>query len=85
MSFLKPRGTKMENDLNVFVKMEEYNDLLDIIALINKKIADAREILGKIYDLKNQEDYELESWKNSLDDVERKLKYIDQVLFEPSY
>ena len=75
----------MENDLNVFVKMEEYNDLLDIIALINKKITDAREILKKIYDLKNQEDYELESWKNSLDDVERKLKYIDQVLFEPSY
>ena len=75
----------MENDLNVFVKMEEYNDLLDIIALINKKITEARETLEKIYDLKNQEDYELEAWKNSLDDVERKLKYIDQVLFEPSY
>ena len=75
----------MENDMNVFVKMDEYNDLLDIIALINKKIKEAREILEKIYDLKNQEDYELESWKNSLDDVERKLRYIDQVLFEPSY
>jgi len=75
----------MENDMNVFVKMDEYNDLLDIIALINKKIKEAREILEKIYDLKNQEDYELESWKNSLNDVERKLKYIDQVLFEPSY
>ena len=75
----------MENDMNVFVKMDEYNDLLDIIALINKKIKEARDILEKIYDLKNQEDYELESWKNSLNDVERKLKYIDQVLFEPSY
>jgi hypothetical protein len=71
--------------MNVFVKMDEYNDLLDIIALINKKIKEGREILEKIYELKNQEDYELESWKNSLNDVERKLKYIDQVLFEPSY
>ena len=75
----------MKNDQNVFVKLDEYNDLLDIIALINEKIHDARDILGKIYDLKNQEDGELDVWRTSLDDVERKLKYIDQVLFEPSY
>ncbi len=75
----------MKKDQNVFVKLDEYNDLLDIIALINEKINNAREILGKIYDLKNQEDGELDVWKHSLDDVERKLKYIDQVLFEPSY
>mgnify|MGYP003995732973 CR=1 FL=1 len=43
----------MKKDTNVFVKVEEYNDLLDIVALINEKIKDARKILGKIYDLKN--------------------------------
>lgn len=75
----------MKKDLNVFVKVEEYNDLLDIIALINEKIRDARNVLGKIYDLKNEEDSELDSWKTSLDDVERKLRYIDQSLFEPKY
>ena len=75
----------MKKDTNVFVKLDEYNDLLDIIALINEKIKNARDILGKVYDLKNQEDTELEVWKNSLDDVERKLKYIDNVLFEPKY
>jgi hypothetical protein len=75
----------MKKDTNVFVKVEEYNDLLDIVALINEKIKDARKILGKIYDLKNEEDSELDVWKSSLDDVERKLKYIDQVLFEPKY
>lgn len=75
----------MKNDLNVFIKMDEYKDLLDIIALINEKIQEARAILGKIYDLKNQEDSELSAWKNSLNNVERKLKYVDQVLFEPRY
>jgi hypothetical protein len=75
----------MKKDLNVFVKIEEYNDLLDIIALINGKIKEARTVLGKVYELKNEEDNELELWKTSLDDVERKLKYIDQVLFEPKY
>jgi len=70
---------------NVFVKIEEYKDILDIIALINEKVREARTILGKINDLKNQEDSELNAWKNSLDDVDRKLKYIDQTLFEPRY
>ncbi|NTV24403.1 MAG: hypothetical protein HGA85_08635 [Nanoarchaeota archaeon] len=75
----------MQKEKNVFVKIEEYNDILDIIALINEKIKDARIILGKINDLKNQEDSELETWKHSLDDVERKLKYINQTLFEPRF
>ena len=75
----------MHKDKNVFVKTDEYNDILDIIALINEKVREARMILGKIDDLKNQEDLELDAWKSSLDDVERKLKYIDQTLFEPKY
>lgn len=75
----------MHKDKNVFVKIDEYNDILDIIALINEKVREARLILGKIDDLKNQEDLELDAWKSSLDDVERKLKYIDQTLFEPKY
>ena len=75
----------MRKDLNVFVKISEYNDILDIIALINEKVAEARIILGKINDLKNQEDTELDTWKRALDDVERKLKYIDQTLFEPRF
>ena len=75
----------MHKDKNVFVKIDEYNDILDIIALINEKVREARMILGKIDDLKNQEDIELDTWKSSLDDVERKLKYIDQTLFEPKY
>jgi hypothetical protein len=75
----------MPKDKNVFVKIDTYNDILDIIALVNEKVNEARVILGKINDIKNQEDTELDAWKQSLDEVERKLKYIDQTLFEPSY
>ena len=75
----------MEKDKNVFIKIEEYNDILDLIALLNEKVKEARTILGKLNDLKNQEDNELMAWKNSLDEVERKLKYIDQSLFEPKF
>jgi hypothetical protein len=75
----------MQKEKNVFIKIDEYNDILDLIALINGKVKEARVILGKLNDLKNQEDSELIAWKNSLDEVERKLKFIDQSLFEPKY
>jgi hypothetical protein len=75
----------MQKEKNVFIKIEEYNDILDLIALINEKVKEARAVLGKLNELKNQEDNELISWKNALDEVERKLKYIDQSLFEPKF
>ncbi len=75
----------MRKDMNVFVKIDEYNDILDIIALVNEKVKEAHVILEKIDDLKNQEDSEVSVWKHSLDDVERKLKYIDQAIFEPKF
>lgn len=71
--------------MNVFVKVDEYKDILDIIDLIQEKVKESKTILGKINDLKNQEDAELEIWKNGLDDVERKLNFIDQTMFEPKY
>lgn len=73
------------SEKNVFVRMEEYREILDVIALINEKVKEARTTLGKIEDLKNQEDEEIEAWKASLGDVERKLKFIDKTLFEPRY
>jgi hypothetical protein len=75
----------MQKEKNVFIKIEEYNDILDLITLINEKVKEARLVLGKLNELKNQEDNELSAWKNSLDEVERKLKYIDQSLFEPKF
>jgi len=75
----------MRKDQNVFVKIEEYEDILDIITLINEKVKEAKIVLDKINDLKNQEDSDLKEWKDALNDVERKLKNIDQTLFEPRY
>ncbi len=73
----------MQQGMNVFVKIDEYKDILDIMELIQEKVKEAKTILGKINDLKNQEDSELELWRNGLEDVERKLTFIDQTLFEP--
>ena len=67
----------------VFVRIEEYKDVLDIINMIKSKIEDAKETLGKINGLKNEEDAELELWHTGLEEVERKIMFVDKTLFEP--
>ena len=68
----------------VFVKIDEYKDVLEIIGIIKDKIEDARSTLGKINELKNEEDSELELWNSKLEDIEKKIDFIDSTLFEPS-
>ena len=68
----------------VFVRIEEYKDVLDIMNMIKNKIDEAKETLGKINELKNEEDAELELWHTGLEEVERKTAFVDKVLFEPS-
>ena len=68
----------------VFVRVEEYKDVLDIVNMIKNKIEDAKETLGKINELKNEEDAELELWHTGLEEVERKITFVDKVLFEPT-
>lgn len=67
----------------IYVKIDEYRDVLDIMNMIKSKLNEARKILGKINDLKNEEDAELELWHTGLDEVERKVEFVDKTLFEP--
>ena len=71
------------SEMPVFVKIDEYKDVLDVIELIKNKIVQANSILGKINELKNEEDAELEIWKTNLREIERKIDALDQSLLEP--
>lgn len=67
----------------VFVKVEEYNEVLDLVRVIRKKLDEAKETLLKIHDLKNEEDHQVEMWQNTLSEVEKKIDFIDHSLSEP--
>lgn len=71
-------------NMPVFVRIEEYKDVLDVMNMIKNKIENAKETLGKINELKNEEDAELELWHTGLEEVERKVEFVDKVLFEPA-
>ena len=74
----------MSNGMPVFVKIDDYKDVLDVVELLKAKIAEAKSLHGRINDLKNEEDVELEIWRNNLEEVERKVHYMDTTLFEPN-
>ena len=67
----------------VFVKIEDYKDILDVLELIKDRLGEAKRTLADINELKNDEDAELELWSSTLNDIEKKLEDIDRTLFEP--
>ncbi len=67
----------------VFIKVEEYNDVLKLLKQIRKKLDDAKATVLKINDLKNEEDHQLEMWETTLAEVEKKIDFINSSLNEP--
>ena len=72
-----------KKDMVVYVKLDEYQDIVDITNLMRTKLKQARYIISKISELKKQEDAEIDIWSTELDNVEEKVGVIDRMLAEP--
>ena len=70
-------------DAPVFVKIDDYKDILHILEMIKSKLNEAKETLENINELKNEEDSELELWGSNLNEIEKKIENIDKSLFGP--
>ncbi len=70
-------------EMPLFVKIEQYKDVVDIVHMIKSKIEDAKRTLSKINELRNEENAELEQWHQAVEDVEKKVEFIDQTLSSP--
>lgn len=74
----------MEKQMPVFVKVNDYKDVREVLELLNKKLEEAKANVARINELKNQEDNELELWQNELAQIERKLAEINASLAAPN-
>ena len=77
------KGEIMEERAPVFVKIEDYKDVADMVSLMREKISQARFLLDKIKELKAQEDAEIATWSRELDDVDARVTGVDRTLAEP--
>jgi len=67
----------------VFIKINEYEEVINILSTLKNKIEAAKITLGKINELKQEEDSQLQSWQTALEEVENRLGSIDTYLHEP--
>jgi len=67
----------------VFVKIDDYNSVLELMRAIRRKMDEAKETLGKINELKNEEDHQIEMWQSALVEIEKKIEFMNQSLNEP--
>jgi len=72
-----------KKDMVVYVKLDDYNDIMDIVKLVKERLREARHLLSKLSELKKKEEAEIEGWASELDSVEEKLEVIDKTLAEP--
>lgn len=66
----------------VFVKVDEYKEILDVLDMVKGKISEIRETLNSINELRNEEDSEVSAWSGTIDDIEKKIEEIDSMMFE---
>lgn len=72
-----------EKGMPVFIKIEEYKEVIEIMKVIKDKIEEAKKIVYKINELKNKEDAELADWNTNINEIEKKIDEIDSSMFGP--
>jgi hypothetical protein len=72
------------NNTPVFIKIDSYKEVLDIIDVIKAKLDKSKSLLKQINQIKAEEDEELLEWQTTLDNISDKVYFIDKTLFEPN-
>lgn len=67
-------------DENVYVKVEEYKDIVDLLALINEKVNECKVILNKVHELKSREDEKLGQWASGIEEIEKKMEDVNAMI-----
>ncbi len=61
----------------VFVKIERYREVEETLTQIKAKIAEARDTLSKLSQIKAEEEHEMQTWNNDIDQIENKVTTIE--------
>jgi len=73
----------MISDSNpVFVKIEKYKEITELIEVIDKRIGVAKQLLSDLEELKRQEDEEIAKWQASIEEVDHKMGILKDQLNE---
>jgi len=66
----------------VFIKIDEYQEILNIIDVIKGNIEKTKETIRSINQIKEQEDSIIDGWTNSFEEITKRVEGISKTLFE---
>jgi len=66
----------------IYIKIDKYRAVLNEINKIKADFEKSKSILSSMVEIKASEDKELESWKYGLEDIRKKLSFIDNSIFK---
>ena len=76
---------KEQRGMPVFVKVEEYRQILDVVDMIKGKVRQLQDTISTMSSLREEEDAELEMWSNTIKEIEKKIDDMDKMMFEPEH
>jgi hypothetical protein len=65
----------------VFIKIEQYKELTEILSAIDQKIGEAAALLSQLDRLKAEEDAQLQAWAASLEEIKGRSEELHTALF----
>lgn len=68
-------------DVPIYVKVDDYKDIVDILSVVRKKIEKAKVLVDQINTIKAEEDSEIELWLAEIEEIERKVHTSESILF----
>jgi hypothetical protein len=71
-----------EKNLPVFVKINDYKEVLNVVDVMKQKLRETTQTLEKIKQLKSEEDRELQEWDRNISEISRRIAFIDSAFFE---
>ena len=64
----------------VFVKIDKYKEIMDIVEVINKKVFNVKRLLSELEELKGKEEEEIMGWEKDMDEITHKIESLREEL-----
>lgn len=68
----------------MFINANEYQEVITSIAYVRAKLGEADALIKKLNDVKSREEKGFEQWQAQLEDLQRKLAYVEDVIVAAS-
>jgi hypothetical protein len=72
-------GTSMPSDVP-YVDISNFHEIMTNVGKIRDTLKESEDRVNRMAEIKNIEEKELEKWRSQLEDIERKLSFVDQVI-----